>query len=93
MNNIMTYTGLQDIVVFHGHSVQELQTALRQSVDGYLDACQQLGQSPQPPAISADLRQDMEDDLMATRRMRDIQSGQTTPIPHRDVMKEYAIND
>jgi len=46
--------GLQDIVVFHGDSVQELQTALHQSVDGYLDACQQLGQLPQTPA-SGDL--------------------------------------
>jgi len=85
--------GLQDIVVFHGNSVQELQTALHQSVDGYLDACQQLGQLPQTPVISSSLREDMEDYLIATRRMRDIQSGKTTTIPHEDVMKEYAINN
>jgi len=28
--------GLQDVVVFHGASVEELQTAMHQSVDDYL---------------------------------------------------------
>jgi len=46
--------GLQDIVVFHGHCVQELETALHQSVDGYLDACQRLGQLPHAP-VSGDV--------------------------------------
>jgi len=38
--------GVQDIVVFHGGSVDELNTAFRQSVDDYLAACQTLGQPP-----------------------------------------------
>jgi len=94
-DNIFTgqLIGLQDIVVFHGNSVQELQTALHQCVDGYLDACQQLGQLPQTPVISSSLREDMEDYLIASQRMRDLQSGKTTTIPHKDVMKEYAMDN
>jgi len=41
--------GLQDVVVFHGASVEELQTAMHQSVDDYLAACEKLGQMPQKP--------------------------------------------
>jgi len=41
--------GLQDIIVFHGASVEELQTAMQESVDDYLAACEKLGQMPQKP--------------------------------------------
>jgi len=39
--------GVQDIVVFHGISVEDLQTALQQSVEDYLAACEKLGKKPQ----------------------------------------------
>jgi len=41
--------GIQDIIVFHGDSVEALQTAMQESVDDYLAACEQLGQPPQKP--------------------------------------------
>jgi len=41
--------GLQDIVVFHGESVEALQAAMRESVDDYLAACKKLGQMPRKP--------------------------------------------
>jgi len=41
--------GIQDIIVFHGDSVQALQIAMQESVDDYLNACEKLGQRPQKP--------------------------------------------
>jgi len=43
-------TGIRDIVGFHGSTVDELQAALRESVDDYVQACEKLGQTPQKPA-------------------------------------------
>ena len=43
-------TGIQDIVGFHGSSVEELETAFQESVDNYLAACLKLGQQPCAPA-------------------------------------------
>jgi predicted HicB family RNase H-like nuclease len=42
--------GIRDIVGFHGASVVELETAFRESVDDYLEACARLGQKPDKPA-------------------------------------------
>jgi len=39
-----------------------------------------------------DYLEDLEDYLIASQRMHDIQSGKTTPIPHQDVMNEYALD-
>jgi len=41
--------GVQDIIVFHGESVEALQIAMQESVDDYLAACKTLGQHPQKP--------------------------------------------
>jgi predicted HicB family RNase H-like nuclease len=42
--------GIRDVVGFHGSSVVELEQAFRESIDDYLDACTNLGQSPNKPA-------------------------------------------
>ena len=42
--------GIRDIVVFHGTTVAELESAFHESVDDYLDACAELGQTPGRPA-------------------------------------------
>ena len=42
--------GMQDIVGFHGASVDELEAAFHEAVDDYLAACKQLGQAPLPPS-------------------------------------------
>lgn len=39
-------SGIKDIVGFHAESVSELKIAFEQSVENYLMACDQLGQSP-----------------------------------------------
>lgn len=41
--------GIRDSVAFHGETVNELETAFRESVDGYLVACEKLGQEPNKP--------------------------------------------
>lgn len=42
--------GISDIVCFHGDDADQLEAAFRESVDGYIAACEQLGQPPQKPA-------------------------------------------
>ena len=41
--------GTKDIIAFHGATVEEIETAFRESVDDYLTACEQLGQKPDRP--------------------------------------------
>ena len=41
---------IDDIVTLHGTSVAEFEGALRSAVDGYIAACEQLGQAPDKPA-------------------------------------------
>ena len=40
-------TGIRDIVGFHGSTVEELETALQEAVDHYLEVCEKLGQEPE----------------------------------------------
>lgn len=42
--------GLRDIIVFHGDTVDTLESAFRESVDDYLSACKKIGQQPEKPA-------------------------------------------
>ena len=41
--------GIQDIVTFHGETVDELEAALKEAVDHYLDTCAKLGDEPNKP--------------------------------------------
>jgi predicted HicB family RNase H-like nuclease len=41
--------GIQDIVGFHGSSVDELERAFHESVDNYLAICEETGRPPQRP--------------------------------------------
>lgn len=41
--------GIQDVVGFHGESVQELRAAFEEAVDDYLAACRKAGRAPQRP--------------------------------------------
>lgn len=41
---------IDDIITFHGTSVVEFETAMQTAVDGYLFACEQLGQAAEKPA-------------------------------------------
>ena len=42
--------GIRDIVTFHGTTVDELESAFREAVEDYIDACAKLGQKPDRPA-------------------------------------------
>jgi len=39
----------KDVITFQGKSVQELNRAFKESVDDYLDFCQQRGENPEKP--------------------------------------------
>ena len=41
--------GINDIVGFHGDSVEEMRKAFEESVDFYLDSCARLGHEPNKP--------------------------------------------
>ena len=43
---------IDDIITFHGTSVLEFEAAMHTAVDGYLLACEQLGQAAEKPASS-----------------------------------------
>jgi predicted HicB family RNase H-like nuclease len=42
--------GVRDRVVFHGKTVDEFETAFRESVDAYIENCAALGKDPEKPA-------------------------------------------
>jgi predicted HicB family RNase H-like nuclease len=42
--------GLRAIVNFHGESVAEFESMFRETVDGYIADCRQLGEEPEKPA-------------------------------------------
>ena len=44
--------GTHDVITFQGHSVEELPTAFRDSIDAYLDFCARRGREPNPPGNS-----------------------------------------
>jgi predicted HicB family RNase H-like nuclease len=39
----------KDVITFQGKSVQELNRAFKESIDEYLDLCQQRGENPEKP--------------------------------------------
>lgn len=41
--------GLKDVITFQGTSVDELEQAFKDSIDEYLDFCQELGRAPEKP--------------------------------------------
>ena len=41
---------IDDIITFHGTSVAEFESAFKTAVDGYIHACEQLGQTVDKPA-------------------------------------------
>ena len=41
--------GINDVVGFHGESVEQLRDAFEESVDDYLETCEKLDRSPQKP--------------------------------------------
>lgn len=41
--------GIQDIITFHGDSVDEIRQAFEEAVDFYIDTCEKRGKEPQKP--------------------------------------------
>ncbi|MCL2029881.1 MAG: type II toxin-antitoxin system HicB family antitoxin [Deltaproteobacteria bacterium] len=41
--------GIQDLITFHGHSVEEMRAAFKEAVDDYIEACAKIGRPPNKP--------------------------------------------
>ncbi len=41
--------GIDDIIGFHGTTVNELKSAFHESVDDYIETCRKIGKPPQKP--------------------------------------------
>ena len=41
--------GMNDVVGFHGESVTELESAFREAVDDYIEACSRANKTPEKP--------------------------------------------
>ncbi len=46
-------SGIRDVVTFQGDNVAEAQQAFYDSVDDYLEFCQELGKEPNKPLMEA----------------------------------------
>lgn len=56
--------GLKDVITFQGTTVEEIGKAFRDSVDDYLEWCEELGEKPEK-TYSGELRLRMQPDLHA----------------------------
>jgi len=66
--------GIKDIVVFHGSTVDELETAFHESVDHYLEVSARTGKPSQKP-YSGNLQLRMPPDIHAAAAARAEASG------------------
>jgi predicted HicB family RNase H-like nuclease len=41
--------GINDVIGFHGRTVDELKQAFRESVEDYLETCKKIGKDPEKP--------------------------------------------
>lgn len=46
-----TVTNIRDVVTFQGRTVQEAETAFRESVEDYIAFCKERGESPELPSV------------------------------------------
>ena len=56
--------GLKDVITFQGTSVEELETAFKDSIDDYIAWCEERGESPEK-SFSGNLRIRLPQDLHA----------------------------
>lgn len=56
--------GLKDVITFQGESVQELEQAFKDSIDDYLEFCDQRGEKPEK-TFSGNIRLRMNPELHA----------------------------
>jgi predicted HicB family RNase H-like nuclease len=68
--------GIQDIITFHGESVDELVTAFELAVDDYLQTCEKIGQKPNLP-YSGELTLNVPSDIHAAVAIAAELSGKT----------------
>ena len=67
---------INDVVGFHGESVEELRLAFEEAVDDYLETCEKLNRSPQKP-YSGNLMLRLSSDVHAKIAMAAEVSGKS----------------
>jgi len=84
--------GITDVVGFHGESVKELETAFREAVDNYLDACKKLGQEPNK-TYSGNLMLRVPAEIHAAVATTAKASGKSINQWAADVLETACLND
>lgn len=56
--------GLKDVITFQGETVKELEQAFKDSINDYLEWCQEIGEAPEK-SFSGNLRLRLSSDLHA----------------------------
>ena len=67
--------GLKDVITFRGRTAREIKKAFRDSIDDYLEFCQELGQAPDKPfsgkllvRMSPDLHRELHNTALAQQK-------------------------
>lgn len=82
---------IDDIIVFHGDSVTEFEAAFHEAIDGYIAACEQMGQAPEKPA-SGRLMLRIDPAVHAQAIKAAAQSGQSLNKWAEQVLRESATH-
>lgn len=81
--------GVRDIVSFHAETVSGLEKAFKESVNDYLKACAELGQSPNKP-VSGNLMLRVPTDVHAKAIEAAELSGVSLNVWAADVLRQAA---
>lgn len=81
--------GLRDVVTFEGRSIDELKTALADSVEDYLDFCKSLGKQPEKP-LSGRFLVRVDPDLHRSIAVAASREGKSLNVWVKDVLGSAA---
>jgi predicted HicB family RNase H-like nuclease len=81
--------GIQDIITFHGDSVDEIRGAFEEAVDFYIDTCEKRGKEPQKP-FSGRLMLRLPPELHARLAVRAQTEGKSLNSLVTEALYEYA---
>lgn len=81
--------GIQDIITFHGDSVEEIRKAFEEAVDFYIDTCEKRGKEPQKP-FSGRLMLRLPPELHARLAIQAQTEGKSLNSLVTDALSQYA---
>ncbi len=81
--------GIQDILTFHGDSVDEIRRAFEEAVDFYISTCEERGREPQKP-FSGRLMLRLPPELHARLAIQAQTEGRSLNSLVAEALSEYA---